>query len=61
MMFRYSPFMHVIASGCGKSHMYLVHKRWVGCPLRLTDALSTFIGQCGGRLKNIHAGTLNHR
>ena len=27
--------------------------------LRLTNTLSTFIGRCGGRLKDIHAGAFN--
>ena len=56
---RYPPCMHVIAIDCGVYHTYSMHQVWVGCPLRLVDALSTFIGRCDGRLKDIHAGAFN--
>ena len=55
----YSPCMHVIASGCGMCHMYSMHQVWVGRPFRLAHTLSTFMGRCGGRLKDNHAGAFN--
>ena len=51
--------MQVIAIGCGMCHTYLMHQKWVGRPLSLADRLSTFIGLCGGRLKDIYSGASN--